>query len=56
MTTFAVPGGWELWIIAVVALLLFGHRIPGIARSVGSGFHELKRGLRSGEEKERDGD
>lgn len=39
-------GGWEIWIVLAVALLLFGHRIPGMARSLGSGIVEFKKGLK----------
>lgn len=42
--------GPELWVVLVVALLLFGHRIPGMARSLGAGIVEFKKGLKSGEE------
>jgi sec-independent protein translocase protein TatA len=34
-------------IIGVVAVLLFGERLPEVARSVGKGFMELKKGVRS---------
>ncbi len=46
---FILPGGMELWIILAIFLLLFGHRIPGMARSMGSGIVEFKKGLRSGD-------
>ena len=49
MTAFGIPMGWEFWIILVVALLLFGHRIPGMARALGSGIVEFKKGLRGGD-------
>ncbi len=40
-----LPGGWE-WIIVLLAiLLLFGRRIPGIARSLGQGINSFKKGL-----------
>ena len=45
---FGLPGGWELWIILAIFLLLFGHRIPGMARSMGSGIVEFKKGLKEG--------
>ena len=45
---FILPGGMELWIILAIFLLLFGHRIPGMARSMGSGIVEFKKGLRDG--------
>lgn len=41
-------GPWEMWVILLIALLLFGHRIPGMARSLGSGIVEFKRGLKGG--------
>lgn len=41
-------GGMEMWIVLGIALLLFGHRIPGMARALGSGIVEFKKGL-SGE-------
>ncbi len=33
-------------VIGVVALLLFGNRLPEVARSMGRAFNEFKRGLR----------
>ena len=46
-------GGYEWLIILVVALLLFGHRIPGMARSLGSGIVEFKKGLKSGNDSDK---
>jgi sec-independent protein translocase protein TatA len=43
------PGGWEWVIILVVVLIFFGNRIPGLARSLGSGITEFKSGLKEGE-------
>lgn len=53
VVAFFSPGPWEIAIIGIVAVLLFGNRLPGVARSVGSSFIEFKRGL-SGIEKEVD--
>ena len=40
----AIPGGWELIIIAIVILLLFGGRkIPELMRGMGSGIKEFKK-------------
>lgn len=39
-------GPWEVIIIALVALLLFGHRLPEIARSAGKAVVEFKKGMR----------
>jgi len=44
-------GGMEWVIILVIVLLLFGNRIPGLARSLGKGINEFKVGLREGESK-----
>ena len=38
-------GGYELVIIAGIALLLFGHRLPSVMRSLGRGVVEFKRGV-----------
>ena len=43
---FWMPGPWEMVIIAVVALLLFGRRLPEVGRSLGKGIVEFKKGLR----------
>ena len=40
-----LPGGYELWIILVILLLLFGRRIPQVARSLGQGISQFKKGL-----------
>ena len=44
---------WELLVILAVVLLLFGHRLPGMARSLGSGITEFKRGLKDGSSDDR---
>lgn len=38
--------GWEFAAIAVVGLLLFGSRLPSIARSLGKSITEFKRGVK----------
>lgn len=43
---FGFPGGVELAVIAVVGLLVFGRRLPSVARSVGSSIVEFKKGLK----------
>lgn len=51
MIGFGIPQGMEMVIILAVVLLLFGHRLPGMARSLGSGITEFKRGLKDGSSK-----
>jgi sec-independent protein translocase protein TatA len=47
----ALLGGWEWLVILLVVLLLFGNRIPGLARSLGKGINEFKAGLHDTEPK-----
>lgn len=42
---FGMPGTLEWVVIGIVALLLFGKRLPGVARSLGQAMHEFKAGL-----------
>ena len=47
-TLFALgtPGPVGMLIILVLAVLLFGNRLPEVARSLGRGLMELRKGLR----------
>jgi len=45
MLAIGIPGGVELAVIAVFGLLIFGKRLPSVARSVGSSIIEFKKGL-----------
>lgn len=41
-----MPGYVELIIIAMIALLLFGNRLPSVMRSMGQGITEFKKGVK----------
>lgn len=38
--------GWEWLVILVIALLVFGARLPQVARSLGKSINEFKKGVR----------
>ena len=44
------PGGPELLIVAFIALMLFGKRLPEVARNMGKGLTEFKKGIRGVED------
>ena len=39
---------WAWGIIALILLLFFGRRLPGVARNLGQGINEFKKGLSEG--------
>ena len=55
--SFAFIGGMgygEMMVVAFIALLLFGKRLPEVARSLGKGVTEFKKGISGIEEDIRD--
>lgn len=42
---FNLPSGMELVVVLVFGLLIFGRRLPDVARSVGKSIVEFKKGL-----------
>lgn len=49
---FGMSGHWELLIIAGIILLLFGKRLPGVMRSLGTSIVEFKKGIKGIDEEE----
>ena len=43
---FGMPGGIEWIIILIVALLIFGRRLPEVMKSMGKGIVEFKKGVK----------
>ena len=47
---FSLPGGTEWLVVLIIALLLFGKRLPEVMRSLGQGIVEFKKGIRGVED------
>lgn len=42
---FAIVGSMDLVIVAAIAFLLFGSRLPAVMKSLGQGIREFKNGF-----------
>lgn len=46
-------GSWEMVVILIIAVLLFGKRLPEVGRSLGKGLTEFKKGVKGIEDEVR---
>ncbi len=51
---FGMPGGIEWIVILIVALLIFGKRLPEVMKSLGKGIVEFKKGVKGVEDEVED--
>lgn len=51
---FGMPGGIEWIVILIVALLIFGKRLPEVMKSLGKGIVEFKKGIKGVEDEVED--
>ena len=45
-----MPGGWEWIVILIVAVLIFGRRLPEVARNLGRSISDFKKGMKDASE------
>lgn len=43
-------GGWEIGVLLLLGLLLFGRRLPEVGKNLGKGIVEFKKGIKGVED------
>lgn len=46
LLAIGLPGTWEMIVILLVGLLIFGRRLPEVGRSLGRSIVEFKKGIK----------
>ncbi|MCA9285069.1 MAG: twin-arginine translocase TatA/TatE family subunit [Phycisphaerales bacterium] len=46
LLALGLPGTWEMIVILLVGLLIFGRRLPEVGRSLGRSIVEFKKGIK----------